>query len=617
MIKAVRQKKRRRKRLFFVGVLVILLAAAGGTLHRLSLSLQDISRIIQLAAGKITDTDQSPRPAKSILRGTIYDRSFNELSVSYQLFTLYIHPTELSDRHSAAENLARILGMEKDTLADRLKNVQPVIEIADDLDEQQAADIEALNLDGVQCKVREDRYYPAHTAAAYLLGFVDNSIGLTGVEALYDSVLQSGEFQVSNVPEVDIDNSEALGRTTTDVILTIDMDLQKKVEQELQNYRKNNGAARGMALVLEPGSGRVLAMASQPGFDPNYFWQADDQKLHGIVFTPEFNRELTRPLLKTVAAIYDAGFNGKILPVTVRAPDYGLTEEKIDEYWTLFGFEQPVQSLLPSSRKEVDPDSLEKDNFRKLSGAQLGVGLASLMNGGSRMTPYFLHSLYDHTREQFYDREDASILQQRIIPPAAGIHLRRELLLQSQYSRKDGFLFVNKETDITVRNGLTDYQLQEVLVAAVPRKIPKLLLLMAVDYGTLFPIPPGTFKGKKRKEDLAALGGRLLPVLAAYNAFDSVAEHPGIKSEENYRRFLISRRLELPEQKKRYARGDTTMPEVTGLSLRKGLQWISPFHLKVSIKGSGRIVAQKPAPGEPVTESAVCELTLRADSKIN
>lgn len=610
MIKAVRQKKRRRKRLLFVGVLVILLAAAGGTLHRLSLSLQDISRIIQLAAGKISETKQNLPQTKAILRGTVYDRNFNELSVSYQLFTLYVHPTELSDRHYAAENLARILGMDKKILADRLKNVQPIVEIADDIDEQQAAEIEALNLDGVQCKVREDRYYPAHTAAANLLGFVDNSLGLAGVEALYDSVLQPGEYQVSNVPEVDIDDSEPLGRTTTDVILTIDMDLQKKIEQQLQNYRIINGAAKGMALVLEPGSGRVLAMVSQPGFDPNYFWQADDQKLQGLIFTPEFNRELIRPLLKTAAAIYDAGLNGQILPVTVRAPGYGLAEEKIDEYWTLFGFQQPVQSLLSSGSKENDPDAAGNDNFRKLSGAQLSIGLASLLNGGSRMTPYVLHSLYDHTVGRFYERKDAAILQQRIMEPAAGIHLRRKLLLQSPYSCKEGFLFFNRETDIAEHNGLTHYQPQEVLVAAVPRNIPKVFLLMAVDYGTLYPLPPDAYNGKNQKEELAALGRRLLPVLSAYSPSDHVAEHPGIKNEENYRRFLISRRLELPEQKKGYARDDTTMPEVTGLSLRKGLQLISPYHLKVSIKGSGRIVAQNPAPGEPVTESGVCELTL-------
>ncbi len=609
MIKAVRQKKRRRKRLLFVGMLVILLAAAGGTLHRLSLSLQDISRIIQLAAGKISDTDQN-LPERAVLRGTVYDRNFNELSVSYQLFTLYVHPTELSDRHSAAENLARILSMDQDFLEDRLKNVQPVIEIADDLDKQQAAEIEALNLNGVQCKVREDRYYPGHRAAAYLLGFVDNSTGLSGVEALYDSVLQPGEFQVASVPEVDVADVESPGRTTTDVILTIDMDLQKKVEQQLQEYRKTHGAAGGMALVLEAGTGRVLAMVSQPGFDPNYFWHADEEKLQGFVYRQQFNRELIRPLLKTAAAIFDAGLNGNILPVTVRAPDYGLAEDTIDEYWTQFKLQQPVQTLLPSGGKESEPDGAGQNTDQQLSGAQLAIGLASLLNGGSRLTPYFLHSLYDHSRNHFYGRKKSAILQQRIMPPANGIHLRRELLSQPPWKEKEGFLFVNRETNISKRQGFTDHQIQEVLVAAIPRKIPKVLMLMAVDYKTLYPLPSDVHKGKKKNNDLAALGRRLLPVLAVSSTFDHIAEHPGRKSEENYRRFLISRRLELPEEKKAYAGVDKVMPEVTGLSLRKGLQRISPYHLKVSIRGSGRIVAQNPAPGEPVAESGACELIL-------
>ena len=612
MIKAVRQKKRRKRRLYFVGLLVILLAAAGGTLHRLSLSLHDIGRIIQLAAGKISDSQAVVRPTEVMLRGTVYDRNFKELSVSYQLFTLYVHPAELSDRLRTAEKLALVLGMDKDILADRLKNVQRVIEVADDLDEQQVADVEELGLDGVYCKPVEERYYPAHTAAGHLLGFTSNSTGLTGVEGLYDPVLQPGEFRNSDVPEVDFADSEALGRTTTDVILTVDITLQKLVEQQLHDYRKEKGAARGVALVMEPGNGKVLAMASQPGFDPNYFWQADDQRMQNLVFTPNFNRELIRPLLVAAAAIYDTGLEGEILPVTVRAPDYGLTEDKLEEYWKLFGFQQPVQSLLPSDRKPSAQDTAEMGNCGKLSGAQLEVGLASLINGGSRITPYFLNALYDHAQSRFYHRDDDAVLRQRIIPPAAGIHLRRELLQHSPYSSKEGFLFVNRNTKISENRGMTDYRIQEVLLAAAPRKIPKVLLLMAVDYGTLYPLPPGAVRGKKKKTDLSAIGRTLLPVLERYGSHEQVAEHPAAKSEDNYHRFLISRRLELPEQKKRYAHVSKIMPEVTGLSLRKGLQHLSPYHLKVSVRGSGRIVGQNPAPGEPLAETGVCELTLES-----
>ena len=614
MIKAVRQKKRRKRRLYFVGLLVILLAAAGGTLHRLSLSLQDISRIIQLAAGKISNSQEDVRPVESILRGTVYASNFKELSVSYQLFTLYVHPAELADRHSSAEKLALILGMDKKILADRLNNVKPVIEIADDLDKQQVADIASLGLGGVYCKPVEERFYPYHTAAAHLLGFTGNRTGLAGVEALYDSVLQPGVFRSSDVSEVNFNDSEEFGRTTTDVILTIDMDLQKQVEQQLRSYREIKGAARGVALVMEPGSGRVLALASQPGFDPNYFWQVEPEELQDLVFMQDFDLDLVRPLLLTAAAIYEAGLDGEILPVTVRAPDYGLTEEKLDEYRDLLGFQRLVQCILPSGREQAQSDGVKMARSNRLSGAQMEVGVASLLNGGSRIKPYFLHSLYDHNLDRFYFRDNDSIQRQRVVPPAAGINLRRELLLHSPYSSKEGFMFVNSNTNILENNGFSDYSIQEVLLVAVPRKNPNVLLLMAVDYGNLYPLPlpPGVVKTKKNKENLAAVGRRLLPVLAGYAVHEQVAEHPAGKSEENYRRFLISRRLELPEQKKRYAHVNKIMPEVTGLSLRKGLQQISPYHLKVSIKGSGRIVAQVPAPGEPLAEAGVCELTLQS-----
>jgi cell division protein FtsI (penicillin-binding protein 3) len=619
MIKAVRQKKRRRQRLFFVGLLVILLAAAGGTLHRLSLSLHDISRIIQLAAGKISDTDKVVPPKEVVLRGTIYDRHFNELSVSYQLFTLYVHPVELTDRHQAAADIAAIIGRDSQSLSDRLKNVQPVIELADDLDKQQAADIAALHIDGVYCKPREERYYPAHTAAAHFLGFADNSIGLTGVEALYDPVLHPGVFRKSDAPEIDFGGAESLGRTTTDVVLTLDIALQKKIEHLLEEYRRETGAARGMALVMNPTNGNVLAVVSQPGFDPNYFWNADDQRLEGQAFRPKYGKDLVRSLLVTSAAIYDAGLNGDVLPPTVRAPEYGMNREKLDQYWKLFGFDQPVQCRLPADKVTASVDKSGPGKQDRLSGVQLAVGLASLMNGGSRVTPEFFSSIYDHAERKMHFLDRSVNEKSRIIPPADGVHLRRELAAQPFFNSREGFIFTGKVEKAERDNGLTAYSIQELLVAAVPRDRPEVLLLMAVDYGGLYPLVPGKSQKKKRKKktktktkNLAAIGRTLLPVLAVSGSSESSQKHPVAKSEDNYQRFLISRRLDLPETKQGYVQVEKLMPELTGLSLRKGLQRISAFNLDVSIKGSGRIVAQNPAPGEPLSKRASCRLTLES-----
>ena len=588
-----------------------MLSAAGVGLYRFSLSLQDISRIFKVASSRISNNHTVVRTPDPVLRGSIYDCNLKELAVSYRLFTLYVHPAELSDRVEVAGKLAPILGMEKNILAEQLKNVQQIITISDDLDEQQAADIEALSLNGVYCKPFEKRYYPDHAISGYLLGFTSNGVGLAGVEGLYDSVLQPGEFRNDDVAEVDFVDSETLGRTTTDIVLTVDATLQKLLEQKLQEYRVQKDAARGVALALEPGTGRILAVVSQPGIDPNYFWQADEGRMQNPVFRPAFNRDLIRPLIISAAAIYDFGMDGKILPAAVRAPDYGLSAETIHKYWQLFGIQKPVQDFLSINGKESK--TADSESADTLSVMQMAAGLSSLINGGRRLMPFVLSAIYDHARDRFYRHDEEAVQRQRIIDPVAGIHLRRTLLQQPSYNEKKDFLFANKNVTIARNKGLTDYRIQEVLCIAVPRKIPKVLLIMAVDYGTLYPLSARNVHKKEHTADLISFAHRLLPVLQGAGTYEMTAKTPRKKNEENYRRFLISTRLELPPLKKNTVPVDTIMPEVTGLSLRKALQQLTPYHLSIKIQGSGRIVDQNPVAGTSLAGIDLCRLTLKSE----
>ena len=623
MVNAVRQKKTRKRLLFFVGLPVILLAAAGGVLQSLSLSLQDISTSTRLSVGKMSAPAEAVVPLESILRGTIYSRDFKELSVSYQLWSIYAHSSALSNRLETAAQLSRVLHIDEAVLARRLKNVQQVIEVAEDIDKEQAAEVEALQLDGIYCKTVEKRYHPFHTLSANFLGFTSNNKGMIGTEALYDSVLQPGIFRSFDLEEVDFEGQEVLGRKSTDVILTIDLDLQKQLEQELEAYREQRGAARGIGLAMDPGSGRVLAMVSQPDFNPNYFWKAESSGLQDPVFTPLFNRKLLQPLQVMASIIHDAGLGGTILPETVMAPNNGLSEEQLNEYWNTFGLCQSVQCQIAASSQQTIPGIDQTTGLSglssaglsstRLSGAQIGVGLASLINSGNRVSPYFLHSIYDHAEGRFYNRNPSVSTRRRVIKePAAGINLRRQLL-HSRYGSEEGFMFVNNSTEVVDHNGLSEHLIQEVLLAAVPRKTPKIMLMMAVDYGTLYPMPPVADESEEEQEDLASIGQRLLPVLTEYMNREYADVHPVEKNQKNYRRFFISKRLKPPEQKEHNNLPlDSIMPDVIGLSLRKGLQLINAYDLKVSIRGSGRIVAQNPASGEPIAVADNCELTLES-----
>ena len=612
MIRAVRQKKRKKRRIVLVGLLIVLLAAAGTTLQRLSLSLQDISRIIQLAAGKISKTEKHLVQNDSVLlRGTIYDRSLTELSVSYQLFSLYIHPVELSDRKKTAHDLAEVLGQDQQFLAEQLKQLQPVVTIADDLDEQQAKTIQKLHLDGVYCKLREERYYPGHTTAAAMLGFTDKGIGLSGVEAIYDPILHPGALSQNDFPEIDFAGDKNFGQKAVDVILTLDQQLQKKIEKQLEQYRKDTGAARAMAIAMEPGTGKIFAMVSQPGFDPNYFWHADEQAIKGQLVQKQYLAALIWPFFKAAVEIYDAGMNAFALPVTVKAPEQDGSHQKTEKFWQLFAMDAPVSWPFANSTETIaDNGAIGQDE--RITGGQLAVGLASLINGGKRVAPYVMDRVYDHDKEKFYARMRNSKGTRRIIDPAQGVHLRMKLLKQPYFTHGKGFVFSNRVARVLRENNATNYYNQEFFIGGMPRKRPKVILVMAVDHRDLFPLSPKMYQKKKNDETLSAIGRHLLPSLEQVASVPKIADATPAKSNENYQRFLISRRIELKKQNTMLAQKERTMPDVTGMSLRKGLQHINALHVQVSIVGSGRIVRQEPAAGTALSEAGVCRFFLES-----
>jgi len=124
MIKSLRSKKNKRRWPIPLLFFVILLTAAGAVLYRIHPSLQDIGRIIQSAVGKISTHSAGQTPAEPVLRGTVYDRKWRELAVSYRLFSLQVNPVEVGDRRKTAEELARFIGDKPENVEARLKNSQ-------------------------------------------------------------------------------------------------------------------------------------------------------------------------------------------------------------------------------------------------------------------------------------------------------------------------------------------------------------------------------------------------------------------------------------------------------------------------------------------------------------
>ncbi|MGB5685579.1 MAG: PASTA domain-containing protein [Candidatus Electrothrix sp.] len=574
-----------------------------------------ISKAIEQQEGLVGESpaEQRDRP---ILRGTIYDRNMVEMSVSYRLFSLLVQPAELSNRDLVAEQLALILDTEKQRILERLQYTDSIVELADNLEIRQVEALEELHLPGIYCRPVEVRYYPDHTVAGQLLGFVSGNAGLSGIEALYDAVLEPGEFRQMNIPAVNFSGQDALGKTVADIVLTIDMELQRQLDETLEEYRKRKGASAGSAIAIDPDSGRILALVSQPGFDPNYFWQTDEQKAHKALFAPRYDQKLIRPLLIQAAAALKIGVERTVLPVTVSVPDYGLSEDVLQEYWLKLDLGRSMPDFLPVS-SGLRGASSEESNAADvpsglLSPVQMIYGVATLLNSGQRVEPWFLNGLYDYTEERFFLRDFKASPRERILSPVEGIRLRQEMLGDSLSFDEGGFLFADIDSTVSEQNGFSVHHIQSLLLAAVPRKKPEVLLLLTVDYGTLDPQPPEV--ERRDLKGLLGLGRNLLPVLVGYGgSVETFADPLPEKSPVNLRRYFFSRKLSAVEVKENLVHAEPLMPSLIGLSLRKGLQQINRYNINVRIQGSGRIVDQIPAAGEPLTETEICELILEKE----
>lgn len=219
-------------------------------------------------------------------RGKLYDRSGEPLAMSLQAATVYVNPREIRDNDIdptfMAAELAELLDQPMADVMERLTRDVGFVYLGRQLPRQVGEDVRAMGLPGVGVIAEPMRVYPAPGLAAQVVGFagLDNE-GLEGLELAYEDVLAGtpGELHTEHTPRgLEIVGS---GRELTpaipgtDVVLTIDRQIQSTTERVLEAAVADRAAAGGSALVMDVASGEVLAMASTPGFDPREAGQVD------------------------------------------------------------------------------------------------------------------------------------------------------------------------------------------------------------------------------------------------------------------------------------------------------------------------------------------------------
>ena len=243
-------------------------------------------------------------------RGTIYDRNGNVLAVSVDCVNVYVNSELVDDPKETAEALAEKLDMEE-------KDVRAIIDqggafcyVKRQVDQELADEIEALELPGVGFEQAVKRVYPYGSLASQVLGVVNNeNQGLTGIELFYNDLL-SGE-NGSLMRERSMDGSYIAGGAYfeepavdgTDIVLTIDVNIQATAEDSLEAAVEDSEAENGSVVVLDPRSGEILAACSNPTYDPDDLESATSEDMNLRVVTDSYEPGSTFKIITSAIAI--------------------------------------------------------------------------------------------------------------------------------------------------------------------------------------------------------------------------------------------------------------------------------------------------------------------------
>jgi cell division protein FtsI (penicillin-binding protein 3) len=213
-------------------------------------------------------------------RGTVYDSKANELAVSIEVDSVYADARKIVDVGKTTNALASTLQIDRDELKQRLKSHRSFEWIQRKISSEEAEQIKAFHLPGIYFLKENRRFYPNSQLAAHLVGFVGlDSKGLEGVEYQDDALLNGGN-QVWTAARDALGREIAMDKVPFEkedhyrnIVLTIDKSIQHITETELGRGVEKWGAKGGMAIAMDPLTGKILAMVSYPNFNPNQFIQ--------------------------------------------------------------------------------------------------------------------------------------------------------------------------------------------------------------------------------------------------------------------------------------------------------------------------------------------------------
>jgi len=598
-------------------------------------------------------------------RGTIYDRNENDLAVSVEVDSVYAESKRVVEVEKTVQKLSAIFQNDQKELREKLKSRKSFEWIERKISPKETEAVKALNLSGIHFLRENKRFYPNSHLAAHIIGFVGlDSKGLEGIELQHD-VLLNGKQNVL------ITERDAMGRGIMmsggpyekeehyrNIILTIDKQIQHVAETELSHSVQKWGANGGMVIVMDPKTGKILALTSSPFFNPNQFIQYRPRSWRNRAISDVFEpgsmfkaflaaAVLEEKIVQPTDSFYCENGFYTVYDRTIRdhskhgwltfhqvikvSSNIGaakaaekIGKERFYRYLCDFGFGEKTRVGLPGEAKGIiqhprywPPITLNTIAFGQgiaVTGIQMATALSAIANGGVLMRPQVVERITNERGEVIQSFQPEAV--RRVISEETS---RKVIGLLKATTEKggtgeqavpQGYEVAGKTGTAqkvdSILGGYSEDRFTSGFMGFAPADEPKIVVLVVIDE------PQGsTYGGVVAAPVFRAIVEKVLPYLNILPKGTMVVKN---ESEIPAKR-EAARTLPVIEEIK-VGRGAerVVMPDLAGLSMRRALSRIEGRGLIIKVSGNGRLVEQVPRAGAVIDKGEICYLKFESPS---
>jgi len=645
-----------------VAIVAVTTAAWVGCIEARLIYLQIFKRADLVARADRQQMRTQTVPPK---RGDILDRRGRILATSVDADSIYAVPTEIANAEDAAKKLCAALedctARERQNLIEKLGQQKAFAYVRRQIAPDQAKRVAALNLDGIGFIKESKRFYPNKELAAHLLGYVgiDNT-GLDGLEATYDSRIRgkAGTMLVQTDARRHVfsrfERPPTYGST---VELSIDEYLQHVAERELHNGVLVNRALGGTAIVMNPRTGEILAMANEPTFNPNTYREAEEAARRNRAVQDLYEPGSTFKVVTASAAIEekvmnpetlidtnpgrlvidrsrvitdDAGRNSGVLSfakVIIKSSNIGAVKigfkvgtDRLSRFVSLYGFGRQVSPDFPAENAGIvwSPEKWTDSALASVSmGYQVAVtplqmvaAVSAVANGGEYVEPRVVRAIY---RNGVRYQTPPKVVRRTVgADTAATLTEIMEGVVTdgtAKLAAIDGYTIAGKtgtaQKLIGGRYSHSDHYAS--FVGFLPSRDPQLAIVVVIDspHG-----PNGDHGGRVAAPIFKTIAEPALrylgvaptinpapPVLVASRDAAGAAPVVGTAVSEAGLKLIVDE----PEG---------IVPDLRGLSARDAVRKLVRLGMTARLSGDGFVVSQDPQPGTPLDAEGVCVVIL-------